>query len=124
MKKVGVYGFIFIFFRDNSWVTVIIDECASYLYVPLIALLTFHSLLFTRSPKWEELTQAEQALYHEDKEFYNKSARKRRKSLHFAKSGRGETWVPLIEKAYAKLHGNYEYLNGGEECEAIEDLTG
>jgi len=45
-------------------------------------------------------------------------------SLQFARSGRGETWVPLIEKAYAKLHGNYQYLNEGEECEAIEDLTG
>lgn len=93
-------------------------------HFPLIALLSYHSLLFTRSPKWEELTRSEQALYHEDKEFYNKSARKGGKSLFFARSGRGETWVPLIEKAYAKLHGNYDYMNGGQECEAIEDLTG
>ncbi|KAJ7648227.1 hypothetical protein DFH06DRAFT_1332463 [Mycena polygramma] len=105
-EKVGVYGWIF--FRDSSWVTVIIDD-----------------LLFTSIPKYEELTQSEQALYHRDKTFYNASARKGGKSLYFARSGTdGETWVPLIEKAYAKLHGDYSAISGGFSCEAIEDLTG
>lgn len=105
-EQVGVYGFIF--FRDNSWVTVIIDD-----------------MLYTRVPKYEELKTSEQELYHFDKEIYNKSARKGGKSLYFAKSGTaGETWVPLIEKAYAKLHGNYSHLGAGQECDAIEDLTG
>jgi hypothetical protein len=55
--------------------------------------------LFTSIPKFEELTQAEQALYHRDKDLYNTSARKGGKSLYFARSAQeGETWVSLIEK--------------------------
>ncbi|RDB15999.1 Calpain-9 [Hypsizygus marmoreus] len=105
-EEVGIYGFIF--FRDTTWVNVIVDD-----------------LLFTSIPKFEELNMAEKHLYHNDKETYNKSARKSGKSLYFAKSGtNGETWVPLIEKAFAKLHGNYAALNDGEAGEAIEDLTG
>jgi hypothetical protein len=33
-------------------------------------------------------------------------------------------WLPLIEKAYAKLHKNYERLHGGSMTEALVDLTG
>jgi hypothetical protein len=29
-----------------------------------------------------------------------------------------------MEKAYAKLHGNYEIINGGSMSEALVDLTG
>lgn len=106
-ETVGVYGFIF--FRDNRWVDVIIDD-----------------LLCTRRPKFEDLTPFEQSLYHDDKDYYLKSASVNEgKTLYFARSGaRTETWVPLIEKAYAKLHGHYAYLHLGKTCEAMEDLTG
>ncbi|KAF9263950.1 cysteine proteinase [Marasmius fiardii PR-910] len=105
-EEIGVYGFVF--FRDAYWVTVIIDD-----------------FLFTLIPKFEELSYPEKQLYHHNKEKYNQEARKSGKGLYFAKPGTdGETWVPLIEKAYAKLHGSYGALCGGEACEAIEDLTG
>ena len=35
-----------------------------------------------------------------------------------------EFWVPLMEKAYAKLHGTFEKIVGGTTGEAMVDLTG
>ncbi|KAJ7247339.1 cysteine proteinase [Mycena rebaudengoi] len=105
-EQVGIYGFIF--FKDDHWVPVIIDD-----------------LLYTGIPKFEELSDTEKYLYHNDKERFDSSARKGGKALYFAKSGtEGETWVPLIEKAYAKLHGDFWSLNFGYDSEAVEVLTG
>jgi hypothetical protein len=35
-----------------------------------------------------------------------------------------ETWLPLLEKAYAKVHGDYASIDGGNSGEAVEDMTG
>uniref|UniRef100_A0A8C5K1T9 Calpain 10 n=1 Tax=Jaculus jaculus TaxID=51337 RepID=A0A8C5K1T9_JACJA len=33
-------------------------------------------------------------------------------------------WLPLLEKAYAKVHGSYEHLWAGQVADALVDLTG
>ncbi|KAF6743622.1 hypothetical protein DFP72DRAFT_1079815 [Ephemerocybe angulata] len=106
-EEVGIYGFIF--YQDQGWVGVIVDD-----------------LLFTNIPKYEHLDQATKQIYHEDKDRFEAIARKGGRLLTYAKAGTSdETWVSLIEKAYAKLYGCFAHINsGGQTGEAIEDLTG
>ena len=35
-----------------------------------------------------------------------------------------EQWVQMVEKAYAKLHGSYKSISGGDVGDALVDLTG
>jgi hypothetical protein len=74
------------------------------------------SLLYTSIPKYEELSTAEKALFQNDKDRYNASARKGSHTLYFSSGKVGETWVSLVEKAYAKLHGDYGSLCSGYVC--------
>ncbi|KPA38733.1 hypothetical protein FLAG1_08429 [Fusarium langsethiae] len=102
-EEVGVYGFVF--HRDGEWISTVVDD---YLYV----------------------TESDF-----DSEIYDATGRKARRhreqkqsgseALFFAKCGNpNETWLPLLEKAFAKVHGDYQALNGGWSGMAIEDLTG
>ncbi|CCO35602.1 Calpain-1 catalytic subunit [Rhizoctonia solani AG-1 IB] len=105
-EQVGVYGFLF--YRDSGWVDIIIDD-----------------LLYTRIPKFEELFDAQQEIYHYDKDKFDARARVGGKTLYFSRSKtENETWLPLLEKAYAKMYGDYEALNYGWNSEAIEGMTG
>ncbi|KAI8852372.1 hypothetical protein BC829DRAFT_384962 [Chytridium lagenaria] len=44
--------------------------------------------------------------------------------LAFCKSNGKQLWAPIIEKAYAKMHGSYRAISGGQIYEALFDLTG
>ncbi|KAG2008830.1 hypothetical protein CC2G_014217 [Coprinopsis cinerea AmutBmut pab1-1] len=106
-EEVGVYGFIF--FQDDGWCRVIVDD-----------------LLPIQNPRhFDSLDDGERQLFVEDRDLFHHVQKNRGSRLTYAKSGSdGETWVPLIEKAYAKLYGSYEHLDGGWATEAIEDLSG
>ncbi len=44
--------------------------------------------------------------------------------LAFARSDKGELWVPLLEKAWAKVHGSYAATSGGIPDFAANHLIG
>ncbi|KAJ3522261.1 hypothetical protein NM208_g12934 [Fusarium decemcellulare] len=104
-EECGVYGFVF--YRDGEWIWTVVDD---NLY----------------------LSERD---FGQDGDFYDATGRKARQykkqkqsgseSLFFAKcKDSNETWLPLLEKAFAKVHGDYNALDGGWAGTAVEDLTG
>jgi hypothetical protein len=109
-QVVGVYGFVF--FRDGEWISEIIDD-----------------KLFLIKPDYDDRT-LERSLWEDrdrvnNEELYRKTYQSGSGSLYFAQcENENETWLPLLEKAYAKAHGDYSAIEGGWTGEGIEDLTG
>lgn len=109
-QAVGVYGFVF--HRDGEWHQCIIDD-----------------KLYLRAPAYDEsgdVVLTQYGIRRPDQEGqYQELFQRGSKSLYFAQCrDQNETWVSLLEKAYAKAHGDYSAISGGQTGEAIEDLTG
>lgn len=85
--------------------------------------------MYLKSPSWDSPSMQRDLLQQIDREdvekHYRKTYQSGSKALFFAQnSEQNETWVPLIEKAYAKAHGDYGSLAGGWIGEGLEDLSG
>ncbi|KAI4160563.1 MAG: hypothetical protein LQ342_005670 [Letrouitia transgressa] len=109
-EKVGVYGFVF--HRDGEWISEVIDD----------------KLYLTKEDFeesfWERYDWLQINMPNPEDE-YRKVMQTGSKALYFAQCrDQNETWLPLLEKAYAKAHGDYASIEGGWVGEGLEDLTG
>jgi len=103
-EKVGVYGFIF--FRDGEWISEIIDD-----------------KLYINAPDYDDCDDDRRAVWDRShsrldpevsREEYRKTFQSNSDALFYASCANpNETWVPLIEKAFAKAHGDYNAIDGG-----------
>ncbi|KAF2673466.1 cysteine proteinase [Microthyrium microscopicum] len=124
-EKVGVYGFVF--FRDGEWISEVVDDRLALRYSDDQQQHPTDFLVITRGDK-NALTHSLQEMGHVvqvlPKDF-SQTLRRGSNALYFGSCRESnETWLPLIEKAYAKAHGDYQSIDGGVTGEGIEDLTG
>ncbi|KAF1912890.1 hypothetical protein BDU57DRAFT_458230 [Ampelomyces quisqualis] len=104
-EECGVYGFVF--YRDGEWIWTVIDDNLYLKYSD------FDEYGDRYDPTGVKETR------------YKKNHQTGSEALYFAScSHENETWLPLLEKAYAKVHGDYNSISGGISGEAVEDLTG
>ncbi|KAL9110156.1 MAG: hypothetical protein Q9227_005216 [Pyrenula ochraceoflavens] len=107
---VGVYGFVFN--RDGEWVPTIVDDKLYLAYAD-------YTESFEEKMLWNQIDRKD------SEEEYRKAYLTGSRALYFAAcSDENETWLPLLEKAYAKAHGDFGAIDGGITGEAIEDFTG
>lgn len=100
-QDVGVYGFVL--YRDGEWISVIIDD-----------------KLYLRRADYEDTDEQVRNTWEDNRirvnsaEEYRKEFQSNSRALYYAQStDPNETWVPLIEKAFAKAHGDYGAIEAG-----------
>ena len=87
---------------DGEWIQTIIDD-----------------KLYLTAPDFDEnsdqqYTWQQQINMQDPEEEYRKTCQSGSRALYFAQcSSENETWLPLLEKAYAKAHGDFNAIQGG-----------
>jgi hypothetical protein len=105
-EMVGVYGFVFL--RDGEWCSVIVDD-----------------QLYLKFYQYDDAGRFIQMIFEGKENDYTKAMVTGSGALLCAScEDSNETWLPILEKAYAKIHGDYHSISGGFSGEAVEDLTG
>ena len=74
----------------------------------------FAAFQFFKNGKWEGVVIDTRIPFNKDTKL----------PLYAKCADANEYWVPLLEKAYAKIHGSYEAIDGGSMAQALVDLTG
>ena len=105
-EECGVYGFVFQ--RDGEWISTVVDD---NLYLSSEDFRERNPEVFdpdgSKAAKFRDINQ------------------KGSEALFFSRcTEQNETWLPLMEKAYAKVHGDYEAIDGGYVGDGVEDMTG
>lgn len=97
---------------DGEWIQTIIDD-----------------KLYLTAPDFDENSNQkyswqQQINMQDPEEEYRKTCQSGSRALYFAQcSSENETWLPLLEKAYAKAHGDFNAIQGGfTGCVIIVDL--
>lgn len=102
----GVYGFVF--YRDGEWIETVVDD---NLYVSAL--------------DWGSFMLVGRDSSGKPRRSWRDSWQTGSDALWFGRcSDDRQFWLPLLEKAYAKVHGDYKALDGGVVGEALKDLTG
>ncbi|KAG0652363.1 Calpain-type cysteine protease DEK1 [Hyphodiscus hymeniophilus] len=114
-EKVGVYGFVFS--RDGEWISEIIDD-----------------KLYLKAPDYDDCSDDRRSVWDSShsrlapevsRKLWRRTFQSNSDALFYASCAHPqETWVPLIEKAFAKAHGDFNAIDGGWPGEGVEDLTG
>jgi len=104
-EECGVYGFVF--YRDGEWISTVVDDNLYLKSKDFGADYDVYDPNLKKAKDWRKANQTGS------------------EALYFGQcSDPNETWLPLMEKAYAKVHGDYSAISGGFSGEGIEDMTG
>ena len=97
---------------DGEWFQTIIDD-----------------KLYLIASDWWESSDEEKLTFemvnrHDAEERYRLANQTGSKALYFAQcTSENETWLPLLEKAFAKAHGDFSAIDGGFTGFALFDST-